>query len=254
MIVDHQEDIPLNFWTVSIVNDITNVEIRKSFVTENELCFDGVIAINCARDVIDGWKINLTSSQHLSLLNASDATIFHSETNSFFVLESVQWNHRCLMGEVIQISFAGCTPQNDTLPQITVEFDRNENLCPKISPPADRKSIEVPAILIHNNNSTFRASLNITLPVTVQGNWAIYLAISTQLFQLSAPGVSFSPKQGDIFTLTNLRWHEMFMANETHTLEISGYKAAKGFTTPCVAAAFVWENDMEEHPSTVPPA
>lgn len=246
--------LSLRFWTVSIVNDITNVEIRKSFVTENELCFDGVITIRCARDVTDGWKMYLTSSQHLSSLNANDSTILYSAANSSFILESVQWNRRCLAEEVIQIPFAGCTPQNDTLPQITVEFHRNENLCPKISPPTDRKSIEVLTNFIHNNNSTFRALLNITLPVTFQGNWAIYLAVSTQLSELNAPGVSCSPKQGDIFTLTNFGWQEMFMANETYTLEIYGYKAAKDFTTPCITAVFVGENFMEDHPSTLPPA
>ena len=235
----------LRFWTVSIVNEIANVEITDSFVKGNELCFKGVIMNKCAEDITDGWKIYLTSSLDLSSLNLSDATILHNNANSSFILEGVHRNRSCLANEVIQLSFAGCTAENDTLPQITAKFRRDENLCPKISPPTDRKWVKVTTNLVRDNNSTFRVSMSITLPITVQDNWVIYLAVSTGLSELSAPGVSVSPKQGDIFTLTNLHWQEMFMASETYTLDIDGYKAFKGFTTPCITAMLAWEDDME---------
>ena len=238
----------LRFWTVSIVNEIANVEITDSFVKDNELCFEGVIMNKCAEDITNGWKMYLTSSLDLSSLNLSDATILHNNANSSFILEGVNRNRICLASEVIRLSFAGCTAENDTLPQITARLRRDENLCPKISPPTDRKSIEVTTNLVRDNNSTFRVSLNITLPVTVQDNWAIYLAVSAELSELSAPGVSVSPKQGDVFTLTNLHWQEMFRASDTYTLDIDGYKAFEGFTTPCITAMLAWKDDMEVNP------
>ena len=250
--LDGMLSLGLTFWVVSIVNDISNVEIINSWVSNNELCFNGVITNKCAEDATDGWKMYLKSSQRLSTLTSSDATILQSDANSSFILENLSWNSQCLTGEIIRISFAGCTPQNDTLPQMMVEFHGSENLCPKITPPNDRQSIQVPAVLLHDDSSTFHASLNITLPVTVQGSWVIYLAVSTQLSKLNAAGVQCLPKQGDIFTLTNLHWQELFMAGVTHNLEIDGKKAFLGIKNPCITVVFTWKQDMVVHP-TMPP-
>ena len=241
----------LTFWVVSIVKDITNVNITNKWMEKNELCFNGVITNTCAEDIIDGWKVYLKSSQRLSTLTSTDATVLQSDVNSSFVLENLPWNSQCLAGEMIQASFAACTPLNDTLPKLTVEFQRIEHLCPKISPPKDLKSIPVPTAMVHEDTSTFRASLSITLPVTVEGDWVVYLAVSTQS-KLSAAGVLCVPKQGDIFALTNLNWQERFIAGVTHILEIEGNKAVQAKTKPCIKAVFAWKQDMELISSTMP--
>ena len=251
--LDGMLSLSLTFWVVSIVNDITNVEITNSWVANNELCFNGVITNECAEDVTDGWKMYLKSSQRLSTLTSTNVTVLQTDVNSSFIFENLPWNSQCVTGEIIRVSFAGCTPQKDSLPQISIEFHRNEKLCPKITPPSDRQSIEVPTVLVHDDDSTFRASLRINLPVTVQGDWVIYLAVSTQLSEVSAAGVSCLPKRGDIFTLTNLHWQEIFMAGVTHSLEIDGKKATHGIKTPCITAMFTWEKDMVVYSSTMPP-
>lgn len=219
---------------------------------KNELCFNGVIINKCAEDMIDGWKVFLKSSQRLSRLTSTNATILQSDVNSFFVFENLPWNSQCLAGEIIRASFTACTPVNDTLPKLTAEFQRIEHLCPKITPPTNLKSIPVPIAMVHEDNSTFRASLSITLPVTVEGDWVVYLAVSTQLSKLNAAGVLFVPKQGDIFTLTNLNWQERFIAGVTHILEIEGNKAVQAITKPCIKAVFAWKQDMELLSSTMP--
>lgn len=228
----------LTFWLISIVKDITYVDITNSWMEKNELCFNGVIINKCAEDMIDGWKVFLKSSQRLSRLTSTNATILQSDVNSFFVFENLPWNSQCLAGEIIRASFTACTPVNDTLPKLTAEFQRIEHLCPKITPPTNLKSIPVPIAMVHEDNSTFRASLSITLPVTVEGDWVVYLAVSTQLSKLNAAGVLFVPKQGDIFTLTNLNWQERFIAGVTHILEIEGNKAVQAITKPCIKAVF----------------
>ena len=168
--LDGMLSLGLTFWVVSIVNDISNVEITDSWAIKNELCFNGVITNKCAKDVIDGWKMHLKSSQRLSTLTSSNATILQTdESSTSFIVENLPSNSQCLTGEIIRVAFSGCTPQNDTLPEITIEFHRNENLCPKITAPKDRESIQIPTVLLHDDSSSFKASLSITLPVTVQG-------------------------------------------------------------------------------------
>ena len=251
--LDGMLSLGLTFWVVSIVNDISNVEITESWAANNELCFNGIITNKCAKNVTDGWKIHLKSSQRLSTLTSSNATILQTDESSSFIFENVPWNSQCLTGETIQLSFSGCTPQNDTLPKMTIEFHRNENPCPKITPPKDRESIKISTVLLRDDSSSFQALLSITLPVTVQGNWIIYLAVSTQLSALNAAGVECLPSQGDIFTLTNLYWQEMFMAGVTYVLEIVGTKAAQGVQNPCIAAVFAWKKDIVVYPSTISP-
>ena len=251
--LDGMVSLGLTFWVVSIVNDISNVEITESWAANSELCFNGIITNKCAKNVTDGWKIHLKSSQRLSTLTSSNATILQTDESSSFIFENAPWNRQCLTGETIQLPFSGCTPQNDTLPKMTIEFHRNEKLCPKITPPKDRESIKISTVFLHDDSSSFQASLNITLPVTVQGNWVIYLAVSTQLSKLNAAGVQCLPSQGDIFTLTNLHWQEMFMVGVTHVLEIDGTKAAQGVQNPCIAAVFAWKRDMVISLSTISP-
>ena len=251
--LDGMLSLGLTFWVVSIVNDISNVEITESWAANNELCFNGIITNKCAKNVTDGWKIHLKSSQPLSTLTSSDATILQTDGSSSFIFENVLWNRECLTGQTIQLPFSGCTPQNDTLPKMTIEFHRNENPCPKITPPKDHESIKISTVLLRDDSSSFQASLSITLPVTVQGNWVIYLAVSTQLSKLNAAGVQCIPSQGDIFTLTNLHWQEMFMAGVTYVLEIDGTKAAQGVQNPCIAAVFAWKKDMVVYLSTISP-
>ena len=248
--LDGMLSLGLTFWVVTMVNDITNVEISKSSVINSELCFDGVISTKCAKVVTHGWQMYLKSSHVLSKLNSKNAIVVHSYGNSTFVLANVASNSQCSVGEMIRVEFSGCTHQNNSVPQMEIEFHRNEKLCPKITPPRDHESVHVPTILVHDNDTSFQASLNIVLPVTVQGNWVIYLAVSTQLSKLYAAGVSSLPKKGDIFTLTNMHWQDMFLVGVTHILQIDGLKATHGVKNPCITAMFAWEKHMEVRPSS----
>ena len=240
----------LTFWIVSMVNDVTNVDITSSWEAVNELCFNAVIQNKCVEDIMDGWKVYLKSSQRLSTFTSTNTTILHSDVDAFFILENLSWNSQSSAGEIIRVSFEACTPQNDSLPKLTAEFQ----LCPKITPPKALKSIQVPVVMIHEDTSSFRASLSVTVPVTVEGEWAIYLAVSTQLSKLDATNVLCKPNQGDIFTVTNVNWREKFIADVTHILEIEGYKAVQTTTKPCIKAVFAWKEDMELNPSTMPVA
>ena len=248
VILDGLLPLGLTFWVVSIVNDITNVEITNKWVANNKLCFDGVIKIKCAEDVTNGWKIYLKSSQRLSTFTSNYSKII--DVNSSFILQNHEWNSRCLAGETIRLLFTGCTSKNDTLPQMKIEFHRNNKMCPKITPPSDYQSMQVPTVLIYDDNFTFRTLLNISLPVTVQGNWVIYLAVATQLSNLNVSGVKHLPELGHIFAFTNLHWREMFIAGVTYILEIEGKKEAVGIKNPCITAVLAWKKSMEINPST----
>ena len=190
----------LTFWVVTIVNDFANIEISNTWIDNSKLCFNANIQVQFGEDDSEGWVIELKSSAELSSLTTSHANIQNrTEDGLLYVLTNIPWNAQMTAETTLEVPFVACTRETERNPQITVVFQRKEEICLKVDPPSDVKSMQVSNVLENQWNSGFQAYLNITPPETIPDGWKIYLTFSKPLFSLDVPHAVVVPLQSNIY-------------------------------------------------------
>ena len=245
----------LTFWVVTIVNDIANIDITNTWIDNSKLCFNGNIQVQFGEDGSEGWVIELKSSGELSSLTTSHANIQNrTEDGLLYVLTNMPWNAQMTAETTLEVPFIACsTVETERNPQLTVVFQRKKEICLKVDPPADVKSIQLSNVFLKFWNTGFQAYINIKPPETIPDGWKIYLTFSRSLFFLDVPHAVVVPLQSNIYTLENYDWNREILKGSSLQIHYSANKATPTDPIPCTEAIFTWKEIKEETITTPKP-
>ena len=244
----------LTFWVVTIVNDFANIEITNTWIDNSKLCFNANIQVQFGEDRSEGWVIELKSSAELSSLTTSHANIQNrTEDGLLYVLTNMPWNAQMTAETTLEVPFIACTLEKEINPQLTVVFQRKKEICLKVDPPSDVKSMQVSNVLENQWNSGFQAYLNITPPETIPDGWKIYLTFSKPLSSLDVSNAVVVPLQSNIYTLENYDWNREILKGSSLQIHYIGNKATPTDPIPCTEAIFTWKEIKEETITTPKP-